>query len=229
MEEMGEPRERIWSRLVIPGLLAASALCTALVALRVHHTGFGDYRFLVWNLFLAWVPFLVALSAHARPLRGRAGVAVVTPLWLLFFPNAPYIVSDFVHLHHGAAVPLWFDAMMLAGFATTGMLLGFASLFLMQVAWRRVAGRAVSWLGVGITLFLASVGVYLGRVFRFNSWDVVMRPRELSRVFMAALANPSGHRFPMATLAILTAALILGYVMLYGLTGVRATEQRDRA
>jgi uncharacterized membrane protein len=228
MEEMGEQAMKVWSRRVLPGLLAASALCTAAVVLRVHHTGLGYYRFLVWNLFLAWIPLLVALGAHAGPLRGRAGVTALTPVWLLFFPNAPYIVSDFVHLHHGAAVPLWFDAMMLAGFATTGMLLGFASLYLMQIAWSRVAGRLVSWVGVGVTLFLASVGVYLGRVFRFNSWDVVVRPREIGRVLIAGLVNPAGHRFTVAALVLLTAALMLGYALLYGLTGLRTSAPRER-
>src|SRR5262245_35577229 len=122
--------------LTILALGAASALCVATVAYRRHHTGDPFYGFLVWNLVLAWVPFALALAAYAA---ARAGARIVTTvlgvLWLLFFPNAPYLLTDFIHLHESAATPLWYDALMLASFAWTGLLLGFGSLYLMQTIW----------------------------------------------------------------------------------------------
>ena len=127
--------------LTIPALLAASTLCVATVAIRSHHAGNGFYNFLVWNLALAWVPFGLALGALASARRdARATTSVLGVLWLLFFPNAPYLLTDFVHLEASGTTPLWYDALMLASFAWTGLLLGFGSLYVMQLIWERAVG-----------------------------------------------------------------------------------------
>ena len=134
--------------LAIVALLASSALCVATVEIRTHETGDPYYRFLVWNLILAWVPLAFAIAAYARA-RGRIDllVAVLLVPWLLFFPNAPYLLSDFIHLGEGPA-PLWYDGLMLSAFAWTGLLLGFGSLYLVQMIVRRAFGATISWLGV---------------------------------------------------------------------------------
>ena len=101
--------------LAIPALLVASALCVATVEYRGHHTGDTHYRFLVWNLFLAWIPFVFALGAYLLA-RGRRGPAVVLlgVLWLLFFPNAPYMLTDFIHLDDSPSGTALVRALMLA-------------------------------------------------------------------------------------------------------------------
>ena len=132
--------------LAIVALLASSALCVATVEIRTHETGDPYYRFLVWNLILAWVPLAFAIAAYARA-RGRIDVLVAVLLvpWLLFFPNAPYLLSDFIHLGEGPA-PLWYDGLMLSAFAWTGLLLGFGSLYLVQMIVRRAFGeRSRGW------------------------------------------------------------------------------------
>jgi uncharacterized membrane protein len=94
--------------LTIPALLAASALCVATVVLREHHTGNDFYRFLVWNLVLAWVPLVLALAAYASASRGASAASVAFGLlWLLFFPNPPYLLTDFIHLRETPTTPLW--------------------------------------------------------------------------------------------------------------------------
>ncbi|HSP71694.1 MAG TPA: DUF1361 domain-containing protein, partial [Gaiellaceae bacterium] len=180
--------------LTILALLAASALCVATLELRIHRTGDPFYRFLVWNLFLAWVPFGCALAAFSRA-RRRIDLVVVALLllWLLFFPNAPYVLTDFIHLSERPSAPLWYDALMLSSFAWTALLLGFASLYLVQMVVRRVAGLAWSWLVVVGALALASFGVYLGRFMRFNSWDALLRPRRLAHVVGSQLEDPFRH------------------------------------
>ncbi|HUF57709.1 MAG TPA: DUF1361 domain-containing protein, partial [Thermohalobaculum sp.] len=142
--------------LAIVALLAVSALCVALVEIRTNETGDPYYRFLVWNLILAWVPLVLAVAAYARA-RRRVDLLVVALLvpWLLFFPNAPYLLTDFIHLGEGPA-PLWYDALMLSAFAWTGLLLGFASLYLVQMILRRALGATVAWIGVVGALGLAS-------------------------------------------------------------------------
>ena len=95
---MKSSRRRI---LTVAGLFVASLFCVALVVVRNIHTGNGNSRYLIWNLFLAWIPFLLAVFVYDRWRRRRGGalLLVLGGLWLLFFPNAPYIATDFVHLH----------------------------------------------------------------------------------------------------------------------------------
>jgi uncharacterized membrane protein len=216
------------SALTIPALLAASALCVATVEYRGHHTGDSFYRFLIWNLILAWVPFVFALGAYVSARRG-AGVTATAlgVLWLLFFPNAPYLLSDFIHLHESRGTPLWYDALMLAAFAWTGLLLGFASLYLMQMIWRYAAGTLLSWLGVVAALALASLGVYLGRFVRFNSWDALVRPRAIAHVIRTELENPLQHPRLLVSLVALTAALSVGYLIVYSAVGSNLELERE--
>jgi len=216
------------SALMIPALAAASALCVATVEYRGHHTGDEFYEFLVWNLVLAWVPFVLAIGAYSAARRGAGVVTVVLGvLWLLFFPNAPYLLTDFIHLHESTATPLWYDALMLASFAWTGVILGFASLYLMQIVWRRAAGPLVSWLCVLGALALASFGVYLGRFLRFNSWDALVRPRLIADVIRSELENPFRNPRLFASLVALTAGLTIGYLIVYSAAGVRLELDRD--
>jgi uncharacterized membrane protein len=214
--------------LTIPALAAASALCVATVEYRDHHTGDTFYRFLVWNLVLAWVPFVLALGAYASARRGKGvAAAVLGVLWLLFFPNAPYLLSDFIHLHESRATPLWYDALMLAAFAWTGLLLGFASLYLMQMIWQRAAGTLLSWLGVVAALGLGSLGVYLGRFLRFNSWDALVRPRSIVHVIRTELENPLQHPRVLASFVVLTASLTIGYLIVYSTVGTHLELERE--
>src|SRR4051812_46640725 len=216
------------SALILPALVAASALCVALVQLRTHHSGDPYYRFLVWNLALAWAPLLLALAAYGLARVGaRFSVVVLGLLWLLFFPNAPYMLTDVVHLTESATTPLWYDALMLAAFAWTGLLLGFASLYLMHVIWQRAFGPALAWLAVAVVLALGSFGVYVGRFLRFNSWDSLVRPREVAEVIRTELENPLEQPKTIAALLALTVALAVGYAIVYAATGIRLELDRD--
>jgi uncharacterized membrane protein len=126
------------------------ACCIALLGRRVY-TGEGDCRFLIWNLFLAWIPFVAATAAHAvyaaASLRNRtAWLWTLLMVWLLFFPNAPYLISDLKHLREPHRdTPIWFDAILLGSFALTGELTGFASLLLVHDLIRRQIGSPGAW------------------------------------------------------------------------------------
>ena len=104
---------------VLAGLGLASALCASLELFRELHFGALGFRFLVWNLILAWIPLLLALFVYDRYRRGSplARLAPALAVWLLFLPNAPYIVTDFVHLSAASSAPLWFDGVVVSAFA----------------------------------------------------------------------------------------------------------------
>jgi uncharacterized membrane protein len=176
-------------------LTAASVVCIGLVLARVLYSSSGRYTSLVWNLFLAWIPFLLAYLAYVLSWR-RLLMYVIIPvfalLWLIFFPNAPYILTDLQHLGQGSsAVPLWYDVILLIWFSWTGMLLGIVSLNLMQEIIKRQLGRGISWVFVLGVAILNGVGLYVGRFIRLNSWDILRNPGEAASNVFDWLSDPS--------------------------------------
>ena len=221
------PNERL---VVLAGLVVASALCLGLELVREHRYGAYDFRFLIWNLILAWIPLLLALLVYDRYRRGRS-MLVLAPalvLWLLFLPNAPYIVTDFVHLSAGSPAPLWLDGVELSAFAWTGMLLGFASLYLVHAVARHRLGAVPSWVGVLCVLALVSVGVYLGRVKRWNSWDLLTQPGARLAQLHAHLGYPASLPRAVGISLAVTCLLAAAYLFLFVLMAVRLEAPATR-
>jgi uncharacterized membrane protein len=205
-------------RLVtVLGLVAASLFCVGLVGLRMIETGDSDFSGLIWNLFLAWIPFVLAVVVYDRWRRGKArgSLFVLGALWLLFFPNAPYIVTDFVHLERTGDAPYWYDALTVSAFAWTGVLLGFASLFVMQTVVRQWRGVVSGWVFAGTALALGSLGIYLGRFLRLNSWDAVEHPSVLPRIAHAVARDPFAYQEAIGVTVLFTLALGFAYLLLY--------------
>lgn len=214
------------ARLLYP-CAAASALAVALLAGRMLLTGTPAYRFLAWNLFLAWLPYLAALAAAAANAacgaRGArlAVVAACGLLWLLFLPNAPYIMTDFVHLP-GMTFVWWYEVGTLLAFAWSGCILGVASLHIMQGIVRARAGAAASWAFVLLSGALCGLGIYVGRFLRWNSWDVFTSPSALARQLLAILADPPSYPRLIGVSGLFACFLLLGYLTL---VAVRRTEE----
>ena len=216
--------------VVLAGLGVASALCLGLELVREHRYGAYDFRFLIWNLILAWIPLLIALIVYDRYRRGRP-LLLLAPalvLWLLFLPNAPYIVTDFVHLSAGSPAPLWLDGVEVSAFAWTGMLLGFVSLYLVHAVARHRLGAVPSWIGVLGVLALISVGVYLGRVKRWNSWDLLTQPGARLAQLHAHLGDPASLTRAVGISLAVTCLLATAYLVFYVLMAVRLDAPATR-
>jgi uncharacterized membrane protein len=97
----------------------------------------------------------------------------------------------------------------------------------MQMIWRYAAGTLISWLGVVAALGLASLGVYLGRFLRFNSWDALVRPRSIAHVIGTELENPFQDPRILASLFVLTASLTIGYLIVYSAAGTHLELEPD--
>jgi uncharacterized membrane protein len=217
--------------VVLAGLGVASALCLGLELVREHRYGAYDFRFLIWNLILAWIPLLIALIVYDRYRRGRP-LLLLAPalvLWLLFLPNAPYIVTDFVHLSAGSPAPLWLDGVEVSAFAWTGMLLGFVSLYLVHAVARHRLGAVPSWIGVLGVLALISVGVYLGRAKRWNSWDLLTQPGARLAQLHAHLGDPASLTRAVGISLAVTCLLAAAYLVFYVLMAVRLEPVAPRA
>lgn len=197
----------------------ASAVSVVLVLARMVWVRDTHYAFLIWNLFLAWVPMVLVLFAreHQKPGANPGwkflafGVA-----WLLFFPNAPYIFTDLVHVTYYYS-HFWVDLMLVLTNALTGLVIGFVSLYLMQLAVRRMAGELTSWFFIAAVAALSGFGVCLGRFVRLNSWDIIMPSKMVHSIGQFVTGPP---RYPGSTLfPILFAAFVFtAYLMLYALT-----------
>jgi len=216
------------SRVMLPlaALLAASAWCVLLLAVRKHEFGAAGYRYLVWNLTLAWIPMLLAivLVIAYRQRRSLFELGAVGAVWLLFLPNAPYVLTDFIHLGDSHRM---YDTIVVGSFALTGLALGFGSLLLVQLVVTRVGGALLGWLTALLSLFFASIGVYLGRVVRLNSWDAFQRPHRLLEIAQLRLADPFGNRNLIGFVIVFCGFLTLAYVGFYGFTALAASVRGD--
>jgi uncharacterized membrane protein len=183
--------------LMAAALGVAIAGCGLMLFVRATLTGSFALRLLVWNLFLAAIPFPLAWTVDVlgrRPHVGWPVLAVPAVAWLAFFPNAPYLVTDLVHLEPTGQVPLWYDGLVFFAFAATGLLLGFTSLYLVQATVKRRSSSAWGWLVAFAAIGLGSYGIYLGRVERWNSWDVITHPSALLDVLRTQVTDPLSNR-----------------------------------
>jgi uncharacterized membrane protein len=208
------------TRALVIGLVLASLLTATTVALVARiavETGQNSHAFLLWNLVLAWVPLLFGLALEWRRRHRLGGLAslLLGTGWLLFLPNAPYLVTDFLHLGHNPALGLPLDLTTLLAAAACGVLVGFLSLALVQRSIGERLGSRLGWTLVVVALALTSFGIYLGRILRLNSWDVLTRPRLLAHEIAPRLSDPLAHPHMLTGMAVVTVGLLVAYLVFY--------------
>ncbi len=165
-----------------------------MLLLRIMYANSFRYIFLMWNLFLAWIPFQLSLVISSAAQKNKWIKYFLLAAWLLFFPNALYIITDLMHLGEGDSnAPLWFDAILLFTSSVTGLIMAFISLYYVEQYLRKnVKAKHVNKLVVAV-LFLGSFGVYLGRFLRWNSWDILANPVSLLIEVSVRFTNPILH------------------------------------
>ncbi len=200
-------------------LVFASALAVGLLVLRAARLGGWGQLWLAWNLLLAWIPYLAGLITlrlwrrdPARPWR----LIVPAALWLAFLPNAPYIVTDFIHVRARADLPwlYWYDMVNMALLAWTGCVLGALSLGMIRRMVASYLGRALGWLFVLGTAGLCGCGIYLGRFTRWNSWDLLTNPHALASDLLPAILQPTDYLRPWALSGLFAAFFLVSYLLL---------------
>ena len=201
-------------------MVSASLVCVGLIAARTWYSHTYHYWFLLWNLALAWVPFVFAAIAYRLASARRAVLWVLVVLaalvWLAFFPNAPYILTDFLHLGSmGDIVPGWYDVLMLYWFAWAGLMLGVVSLYLMHEIVAGGLGTVAGWTFVVVVAGLGSIGIYLGRFLRWNSWDVVRRPGPLADELLGRVTDPHSQPRLLGFTLLFTLLFLFIYVAVY--------------
>jgi uncharacterized membrane protein len=169
------------------------AFIAILITARIWYSGNTLYLFLVWNLFLAWIPYSISLTFKNIIGKKKIIQALVFTSWLLFFPNALYIVTDIIHVKETEKVPVWFDAILLFVSSFAGLALAFASIKNVENILQHYFHKKFTNVLVIFLLFLGSFGVYLGRFQRWNSWDVLHNPLALALDISHRFTSPFAH------------------------------------
>ena len=175
-------------------------LCTlfsiGLQVLRMMYTGERLFVFLVWNLFLAFIPLVLSSKMELwMEHKNKWMVVLLSLVWLLFIPNSFYIITDLFHLDMNQDVPLWFDLALLLSFAWNGLLFGIVSVRQMEKAFENYFNRKFELHFILPVMFLNALGIYVGRYLRFNSWDVIANPLQLITDMVYLFLHPIRNRF----------------------------------
>jgi uncharacterized membrane protein len=213
-----------------PGLALLGCMlawCVGLILFRVERTGSFHFMFLIWNLFLACVPLFASRLLHAAHMRRIPSIVQfgLVAVWLLFLPNAPYVLTDLVHLQASTPLLYWFDMALLLSCGAVGLVLGYFSMFDVHQIVERRFGARIAWATASAALLLSGFGIYLGRVLRWNSWDIVTNPRGLLDSVADYVFNPGAYLQIWAISGLCGAGLLLGYVTLHWMTANRPVRQ----
>jgi uncharacterized membrane protein len=157
----------------------ASLVSVGLFVVGALSNGSSEFGYLIWNLFLAWVPLGLTLWL-AYTLRTHLWSSwpalAITALWVGFLPNSFYMISDFIHIQEMQRLDLLYDVVMFTSFIFNGAVLGFLSLYIVhRELLKRLGVLGVSSL-IGFVLFLCSFAIYIGRELRWNTWDILVNP-----------------------------------------------------
>jgi uncharacterized membrane protein len=199
-------------------LLLSVGFTFSLISFRVFYSGSLMYLFFVWNLFLAGIPLLMStflIQAMKKNLQ-----RVLFAGWLLFFPNALYIITDLVHLSDRYPIPLWFDVVLIFSAAINGLIMAYTSLHQVELFLESKFNNQKTKLIVFGCLFLGSFGVYIGRFLRWNSWDILVNPFGVAFEVIQHFINPFQHTCTWSMTIILTLFFSIFYFILKKLPGL---------
>lgn len=159
-----------------------------MIRMKLTHSFF--YLFLVWNLFLAVIPYAITTYLVSLSKLNKLWFAVWFGVWLLFLPNAPYIITDLLHLRVSDTSLLWLDVLVILSFAGNGLLLFFLSVTDMKHILRGFISNGKINYVLPCIFFLNGFGVYLGRFLRYNSWEIISSPRLLFEDIFSIILQP---------------------------------------
>ncbi len=219
------PRKR-----VVLSLAGLSMVSCGFLAVQMIKTDSTQYWYLVWNLFLAWIPLglsAILLRLLQKQLWSNWLPVLVTFAWLIMLPNSFYMISDFIHIKEMSHAEVLYGVVVFTSFIFTAALIGFSSLYVVHVELRRRLSRQASAGIVAFILLACSFAIYLGRDLRWNSWDILINPAGILFDVSDRLIHPYGH--PGIFTTTLSFFILLGSLYLVGWQIGEATRQANKA
>ena len=194
-------------------LILSCFFSIAMVSFRVFYTRELLFISLIWNLFLAYLPYAFSkwVFSNIQWIKNKWRLSFVFIPWLLFIPNSFYIITDLFHLKETEVVPLWFDLALIFSFAWNGLLLGIASVRHIEKIMEQQFRLQLNLLFVYPIMLLNAFGIYLGRYLRFNSWDVITNPFGLTRDIFDLCFHPVHYRFDWSMIFCFSVLMTLLY------------------
>ena len=210
--------------------LVVLALFTAfcLLSLFVRNLAEGNrvYNFLLWNLFLAFLPLVIAwIIFFFLDKLNKVLIIIISFLWLLFYPNAPYMISDLIHVNNTSSLVLY-DTLIIFSFSMLALFYGFYSLKIIHFSYRKLTNKRTAHLFIGASILLSSAGFYLGRILRLNSWDLFTHPFQTMRTIFDHLWPI--HQNPTTYVVILLFSFIQ-FLLLVMMKDMDEIEKEDLA
>lgn len=203
-----------------------TAFCVLMQAVRMYSTSSIGFIFLPYNLFLAWLPLLFSL--YMRRSSKPTVMAALFVLWLLFFPNAPYIITDLLHLKPRAAFPHWYDTMLVYTFAFTGLLVGMLSALIVYDKLKQYYSKTVARGIIMFSMLASGYGIFLGRFLRWNSWDAFLNPLHILADTVHRMANPMSNPRAYGVTLVVGGLLCITFLFFESMVNHDTTDTMER-
>ncbi|MDQ0724866.1 putative membrane protein [Paenibacillus sp. W4I10] len=217
-------------RLIVT-LFVATCCCLGVVMYFRAQTDTNMYRFLSWDMFLAWVPFIISSCIRYIFHKKVTTTSVICmwlmcAVWLFFLPNAAYLFTEILHsfryfdaqgeVRFWVNIDFWYGLTLTFAVAIIGLLLSTCSIIQIHGMLNQLINKYISMMVVGVILLLSSIGVYIGRFNRWNSWDILSRPWKI----FVDLVNDfnAANSIMVEFVAIVFTVQLFGYVILSLLT-----------
>ncbi|MFD0898605.1 DUF1361 domain-containing protein [Loigolactobacillus binensis] len=151
----------------------------------------APFRFVLLNTFLGYIPIEIAFHYDQHQPRSALFFWLLVVFWLLFYPNAPYLLTDLFHLSllhpYDPATGLirfslrmWLAYTNLTVAALSCTLLGFWSMeHTIQAVIVRLRFPDTTLIKTSLVVlitFLTSVGIFIGRFLRLHSIYIILEP-----------------------------------------------------
>jgi len=198
-----------------------------LLMVRIKITSEFFLLFLVWNLFLAAVPLLLSFWLQKNAQLKKWQLLFWSVVWILFLPNAPYILTDFIHLQLSGGIAIIIDFIVISSFAISGLLFYIQSVTQMEVLFYGHFSKKFTAFIILLLPFLCGFGIYLGRFLRWNSWDLLHHPQGIMIDVVTPLLAPLDNKLAW------TVTLLFGFglhisMIIYKSWNTKTTKSRKQ-
>jgi len=197
-------------------LLVFTTFCVCMQITRMYRSCTLAYIFLIWNLILAWIPYLLSLEFISYDIKSKriASLSILF-IWVLFLPNGPYIITDLIHLRLREPIPMWYDVLLVSTVAWNGLLLTMLSVVNVHHKLQDHFSPIKLWMGIFILFLSSGYGIYIGRFLRLNSWDFFFRPIRLLHYSLVDMIHPFQHSTAVLVTVIIGGILSFSYIIFY--------------
>ncbi|WP_159882211.1 DUF1361 domain-containing protein [Paenibacillus puerhi] len=237
-------KKRIWKPYpAVHVLLALTVFCAGTSMFLRFRTGTNVYNSLLWDIFLGWVPLMLALIimevvGRAPVWASRLTLLVVGAAWFFFLPNASYLVTEMIHAFRyfkpNPYTTFWlhtdFWLSLISAFATSllGLMLFCLSLYIVHRLLSDRIGRWYGWLGAIMMIGISSIGIYIGRFIRWNSWDVISDPGSILRDMQQIVTDERSGKFMLAFTLLIFFVQAFTYLFFHAVAALGASGKSER-